>query len=293
MPDTSADFTVEEGGAYFLIASVRFYPAGSLYNFLVESDLELRSGDWVVVETVHGPKTGRIVEVGCDLPSNVQVSELRRVLRRASGLDMVRRQILAERAKRVTRMAQESVQEHAQREAKIITTEYTLDGEKAMLFYRGKLSSGLQSRIQEQVSSTFGCRVELHSVGPRDEAKLLGGYGVCGEPRCCARFLTDFKPISIHMAKDQAISLAPTDITGMCGRLRCCLDYEHQVYKEASDNFPRRRARVQTDLGLGRVIDWDVLKGDIIVEIPPTGPRRERKRHRFKVDEVEVVPRKK
>jgi cell fate regulator YaaT (PSP1 superfamily) len=105
--------------------------------------------------------------------------------------------------------------------------------------------------------------------------------------------LTDFKPISIHMAKDQAISLAPTDITGMCGRLRCCLDYEHKVYIEASKGFPRRKAHVETPKGVGRVIDWDVLKELIVVEIPPHGPRRERKRHRFPVDEVKVVPRKK
>jgi cell fate regulator YaaT (PSP1 superfamily) len=95
------------------------------------------------------------------------------------------------------------------------------------------------------------------------------------------------------MAKDQAISLAPTDITGMCGRLRCCLNYEHEVYKEASKGFPRRKARVQTEHGLGRVIDWDVLKQEIVVEIPPTGPRRDRKRYRFKSDDLEVVKRKK
>jgi cell fate regulator YaaT (PSP1 superfamily) len=292
MRHEKSDLTIEENGKYLLITSVRFYTAGSLYHFLVSPELDLESEDWVVVETVHGLKIGQIVEIGCDLPRNVSVNELRNVRRPATGLDMARRQVLIKRAERLTEIAQEEVTSSRQKEAKVTTTEYTLDGKKAIVFYRGKLSQEIQSKIRKRVTEEFDCNVELHSVGPRDEAKLLGGYGVCGEPRCCSRFLTDFKPISIHMAKDQAISLAPTDITGMCGRLRCCLDYEHEVYKEASKHFPRRKARVETEQGIGRVIDWDVLRGDIIVEIPPTGPRRERKRHRFKVDEVKVVPRK-
>ena len=132
--------------------------------------------------------------------------------------------------------------------------------------------------------------MELKSIGPRDYAKYLGGFGVCGQPLCCATHLTEFRNVSIRMAKDQSISMAPSDTTGMCGRLRCCLAFEHAVYLEESKDFPKRKARVQTPEGLGRVIDWDVLKRQVVVEIPPTGPRIERKRYRFGVDEVTVVP---
>ena len=137
----------------------------------------------------------------------------------------------------------------------------------------------------------MNCRVELRSVGPRDHAKTLCGYGVCGEERCCCRFLSEFQAVSIRMAKDQAISMAPTDITGMCGRLRCCLAYEHDVYKNASKDLPRIKSRVRTEKGEGRVIDLDILKGDVIVEIPPDGPRISRERFRFAAEDVEVIPR--
>jgi cell fate regulator YaaT (PSP1 superfamily) len=293
MQNVNADVTVEENGKYYLICAVRFHSAGSLYHFLVKPELNLGEDDWVVVETVHGSKVGQIVEIGCDLPSGFNVNDLKSVLRRASGLDMARRQMLAKRAERLRETAQEEMKALKQKEVKAVDAEYTLDGDKALIFYRGNLSSQQHNDLRNRLSGKMNCNVELHSVGPRDEAKLLGGYGVCGERRCCARFLTDFTPISIHMAKDQAISLAPTDITGMCGRLRCCLNYEHEVYKEASKGFPRRKARVQTEHGLGRVIDWDVLKQEIVVEIPPTGPRRDRKRYRFKPDDLEVVKRKK
>lgn len=292
MQKTDADIKAEENGKYLLICTVRFHRAGSLYHFLVSPDLNLETDDWVVVETVHGSKVGQIVEIGCDLPQGIRVGDLKSVLRGATGFDMARRQMLIKRAEHLLETAQEEIKQLRRKEVKAVEAEYTLDGDKAIIFYRGNLSSHDHAELRHRIASKMGGQVELHSVGPRDEAKLLGGYGVCGERRCCTRFLTDFKPISIHMAKDQAISLAPTDITGMCGRLRCCLDYEHEVYQEASKDFPRRKARVQTELGLGRVIDWDVLKGEIVVEIPPTGPRRDRKRHRFKPDELEVVKRK-
>ena len=293
MQNEQADVTIEENGKYLLICAVRFHAAGSLYHFLVAPELDLDVEDWIVVETVHGLKVGWIVEIGCDLPQGLKINDLKSVVRRATGLDMARRQMLMKRAERLVEIAQEELKQLRQKEIKVVDAEYTLDGNKALIFYRGNLSSQQHNQLRQRLSSKMSGQVELHSVGPRDEAKLLGGYGVCGEPRCCARFLTDFKPISIHMAKDQAISLAPTDITGMCGRLRCCLDYEHQVYKEASQGFPHRKARVETKHGLGRVIDWDVLKQEIVVEIPPTGPRRDRKRYRFKPDELEVVKRKK
>lgn len=203
---------------------------------------------------------------------------------------MARYHIMQQRAERLVEVAREEVKAN-NLDYKIVSAEFTLDGSSAIMLCSGNINKKAFASLRRRVSSRMSCRVEMRSVGPRDQAKCLGGYGVCGEPRCCSRFLTEFHAVSIRMAKDQAISMAPTDITGMCGRLRCCLAYEHQVYKEEAKSLPRIKARVKTDRGLARVIDLDILKGDVIVEIPPDGPRRDRQRFRYPAEEVEVIPR--
>ncbi len=282
------------GEESIMVVAVRFQPTGTPYHFRAPLEMDLAANNWLVVETARGLQVGQAIAVGFELPAGLSLNALKPVVRLATGLDMARRQFLSQRAATLVTVAREKLTAMEKvRGIKVISAEFTLDGLQAILFYTGKLADE-QAYVtwQHQLSTQFNCQVELHSLGSRDEAKALGGYGVCGEPRCCARFLTTFKPISIHMAKNQSISLSPTDITGMCGRLRCCLDFEHQVYKDASQGFPRRKSHVNTPQGLGRVIDWDTLKGEVIVEIPPDGPRQTRKRHRFAVDELEVVPQK-
>lgn len=253
--------------------------------------MNLKRDDWVVVETVYGEQVGQIAEVDARLPKDITFKRLKAVLRVATGLDMARYQIMQERAERMVEVAKEEIASQ-KLDLKIFSAEFTLSGNSAIVLCTGNVNKQNLSELRRRLSSRMNCRVELRPVGPRDHAKALCGYGVCGEERCCCRFLTEFQAVSIRMAKDQAISMAPTDITGMCGRLRCCLAYEHAVYKEASKSLPRIKARVQTEHGLGRVIDLDILKGEIVVEIPPDGPRVERERFRFPADAVKVVPRK-
>jgi cell fate regulator YaaT (PSP1 superfamily) len=198
---------------------------------------------------------------------------------------------MEQRAERLVEVAREEARNN-KLDLKVVSAEFTLDGNSAIVLCTGNVGKKQFSALRRRVASRMSCRVELRSIGPRDHAKVINGFGVCGERRCCGRFLTDFQAVSIRMAKDQAISMAPSDITGMCGRLRCCLAYEHQVYKEEAKSLPRIKARVKTDKGLGRVIDLDILKGDVIVEIPPDGPRRDRQRFRYAAEDVEVVPRK-
>jgi cell fate regulator YaaT (PSP1 superfamily) len=274
------------------IVGVRFQPAGKPYHFSAEPDQGLTTDDWVVVETVYGEQVGQVTHVPNEPPEHIPESRLRSVVRRATGLDMARYQLMQKRADALVEAAREEAKA-VDKQLRIISAEYTLDGNSAIVLCTGKVDKKHFSTLRRKLSSKMDCRVELRSVGPRDQAKTLSGYGVCGEERCCVRFLTDFDPVSIRMAKDQAISMAPSDITGMCGRLRCCLAYEHQVYKEEAKSLPRVKARVETDKGLGRVIDLDILKGEIIVEIPPYGPRRDRQRYRYAADDVKVVPRKK
>lgn len=267
------------------LVSVRFQPAGKPYHFTLPAGLELHPGDWVVVETAYGTQVGQVICQSCTLPQGVSVREVKPVLRLASGLDMARYQLMQERARRMVEVAREELRSLGA-EVKVVAAEIALEGDQALLFCEGTLAGKDQPILRQRVASRTDCRVELRFVGPRDHAKALGGYGVCGEPRCCARFLTEFQAVSIRMAKDQSIPMSPTDITGICGRLRCCLAYEHKVYKEESTDFPKRKSMVHTPKGDGKVVDWDILKGEIIVEIPPDGPREERSRFRFALSEV-------
>lgn len=274
-----------------IAVGVRYQPAGKPYHFTAPSTMGLEKDAWVVVQTVYGEQVGQITETDAKLPEGVSFGRLKPVLRVATGLDMARYQIGLERAERMVEVAKEEVA--AQKlDVKVFSAEFTLNGNSALVLCTGGAKKNNLNELRRRLSSRMNCRVELRTVGPRDQAKALCGYGVCGEQRCCCRFLTEFRAVSIRMAKDQAISMAPTDITGMCGRLRCCLAYEHAVYKEASKSLPRIKARVQTENGLGRVIDLDILKGEVVVEIPPDGPRVQRERFRFPADQVTVVPRK-
>jgi len=270
---------------------VRFQPAGKVYHFVAPGDMTLQQDDWVVVETVYGEQAGQVSETDVTLPDGVSLKRLKAVLRRATGLDMARFQLMRERAERIIEVAREEVQTH-KLNMKVFSAEFALDGSNAIVLCTGNTNKRDLSNFRRRLASRMNCRVEIRTVGPRDHAKALCGYGVCGEQRCCCRFLTEFQTVSIRMAKDQAISMAPTDITGMCGRLRCCLAYEHEVYKEEAKSLPRIKARVQTEKGLGRVIDLDILKGEVVVEVPPDGPRVERERFRFPAEEVKVVPQK-
>lgn len=271
-----------------VLAGVRFQPAGKPYHFNIPGTMTVRIDDWVVVETVYGEQVGRIVCALSAAPEGVSPKKLKPLLRLATGLDMARYYVMLERSKRLLEVGKEETRTHAP-ELKLFAAEFTLDGSNALVMCTGNASKKQLANLRRRLVSRLNCRIELHPVGPRDHAKVLQGYGVCGEERCCGRFLTEFQAVSIRMAKDQTISMAPTDITGMCGRLRCCLGYEHEVYLEEAKLLPRLKSRVRTEKGIGRVIDLDILKGDIVVEIPPDGPRVERQRFRFAASEVQVM----
>ncbi len=271
------------------VVGVRFQPAGKPYHFLNPDDVALKAREWVVVETVYGEQVGQVSHLPDEQPTEQSSRQMRSIIRRATGLDMARHYVMQQRAERLVEIAREEVKNN-KLDCKIVSAELTLNGSSAIVLCSGNVNKKAFSSLRRRIASRMSCRVDLRSVGPRDHAKCLDGFGVCGEPRCCSRFLTEFQAVSIRMAKDQAISMAPTDITGMCGRLRCCLAYEHQVYKDEAKSLPRVKSRVKTDRGLARVIDLDILNGHVIVEIPPDGPRRDRVRFRYPADEVEVVP---
>jgi len=262
------------------VVGVRFHPRGKIYHFDPADCDDLRPGDFVVVDTARGRQIGEVVylkEVEVEQPA-----DLKPVLWRATGQDLALQQHWKARAQKALETGRRLAAE-AGLAVKLAAAEYTLDGKRLTVLYVTGTKEEVHT-LRQRLARTLKVRVEMRQIGPRDHARLMGGYGACGEPRCCARFLTEFTPISIRMGKAQGVSLTPSEITGMCGRLRCCLAYEHEMYVEASKDLPRRKAQVRTPYGLGKVIDILPLKGAVVVQI-------EDRRIEVPAEEVEVVPR--
>ncbi len=261
-----------------MIVGVRFHTGGKVYHFDPGGCDDLAAGDFVVVDTARGRQIGQVVyrqPAGKDTPA-----DLKPILWVASGKELALRQRWEARARQALELARQKAREQ-NLEIKLAAAEYTLDGKQLTLLYVTGTKEEVQT-LQRLMGRALHKRVEMRQIGPRDYARMLGGYGACGEPRCCTRFLADFAPISIRMGKEQGISLTPSEITGMCGRLRCCLAHEYEMYVEESKNLPRRKARVRTPHGEGRVVDLLPLKGAVVVEI-------EERRIEVPVEEVELL----
>ncbi|MCY4147391.1 MAG: regulatory iron-sulfur-containing complex subunit RicT [Chloroflexi bacterium] len=233
------------------VAGVRFQKVGKLYHFDYADYPGLKQGDYVIVDTRRGRQMGQVM--GFTVPDADRSP--RKILRPATPRDMVLRQHWEAQQNEALLTCQEAASGlRRMAEAKFVAAQYNYDGSALTFLFSAEQkidTTALQKRLQRR----FDARVEMRQIGPRDVAKLLGGFGACGIERCCSSFLTDFSPISIKMAKAQGISLNPSEITGMCGRLRCCLVYEYEQYVEARKQLPRRNKRIGTPHGEGRVID--------------------------------------
>ncbi|MBN1178886.1 MAG: hypothetical protein JXD18_06725 [Anaerolineae bacterium] len=269
-------------GSEHIVVGVRFHAGGKVYHFSPGDENDLMIGDFVVVDTARGQQIGEAVYIHQVEAKDMQ--DVKPILWRASGRDLALRQQWQEKAQEILDTAQQEINK-GKLEIKLATAEYTLDGKQLTILYVNGSKENVQ-RLQKKLRNATRARINLRQIGPRDHARLLGGYGACGEQRCCSSFLSDFLPISIRMGKSQGISLTPSEITGMCGRLRCCLSYEHEMYIEASKDLPRRKALVQTPQGEGRVIDLLPLKGTVVVQI-------QERRVEVPVEEIEVLPREK
>ena len=246
-----------------LVAGVRFQKIGKLYHFDFSAHPELKQGDYVIVDTRRGRQMGQVM--GFTEPDAQR--DIRRILRPASPRDLVLKQHWeAQQAEALETCRAAASGLRRMSEVKFVAAQYNYDGSVITFLFSAEQkidTNVLKKRLQRK----FEARVEMRQIGPRDVAKLLGGFGACGITRCCSTFLTDFSPISIKMAKAQGISLNPSEITGMCGRLRCCLVYEYEQYVEARRHLPRRNKRVGTPHGEGRVIDQLPLKDAVLVDM--------------------------
>lgn len=267
------------------IVGVCLSRVGKIYHFDASGIPELKIGDMVIVETSRGTQIGTVAQV-IEKPDKTPDSNLKTVSRRATPRDLIQRQIMQKKESEVVLTCQKKSGDLGLKGIKVVTAEYSLDGSKLSILYGSETEEkvDLKSLRQDMQKCFSPAQVEMRQIGPRDVAKILCGMGACGlESRCCSRFLTDFSSISIKMAKEQGISLTPTEITGMCGRLRCCLAYEYEFYSSVRKQLPKRNKWVNTPLGEGKVIDVIPLRGAVLVEIPEIGQRE------FSGEEIKIL----
>jgi cell fate regulator YaaT (PSP1 superfamily) len=249
------------------IIGVRFTKIGKIYHFDSSSLPDLKSGERVIVDTARGKHLGEVVMLLKETPP-VPEGGWRSVERRATPRDLLLQQSWQSKQTEAMITCRARAAELKLEGVKIVAAEYNYDGTRlAFLFSTAdEEKADLKSLKKDMQDAYPNTHTELRQIGPRDVAKLLGGMGACGiETRCCSKFLTDFSPISIKMAKEQGISLTPEEITGMCGRLRCCLIYEYEQYIEARRELPKRNKQVVTPRGEGKVVDVIPLSKKVMV----------------------------
>ncbi|NLF52258.1 MAG: stage 0 sporulation family protein [Leptolinea sp.] len=268
------------------IVGVRFNPIGKIYHFDSGKTSDLTVNDYVVVETSRGKQLGQVAQI-INEPGIPPEGGWKSIERRATPRDLVTRQSWQNKEPEVLDFARNRARELRLAGVKIITSEFSFDGSRLTVFFSTETEekADLKSLRQDLQRRFSPSQVDLRQIGPRDVAKNLCGIGACGlEKRCCCQFLSEFSSISIRMAKEQGISLTPGEITGMCGRLRCCLSYEFQQYSEARSHLPKRNKEIKTPAGTGKVIDVRPLQEMVQVDIPEVGYRE------FHITELDFSP---
>ncbi|HEX2907032.1 MAG TPA: regulatory iron-sulfur-containing complex subunit RicT [Phototrophicaceae bacterium] len=245
------------------VAGIRFNRVGKLYHFDYSDFPDLRVDDFVIVETARGRQMGQVAGFAAAEEEN---QDYKPIMRMATPRDLLlKQQWEAKQEEALERCEDKAAQLGGFEEVKFVAALYNYDGSLLTFLFTAEDKINT-NRIWNELSRLFpGSQVEMRQIGPRDVAKLLGGFGACGEMRCCSTFLTDFSPISIKMAEAQGISLNPSEITGMCGRLRCCLVYEYEQYVEARKHLPKRNKRIGTPHGEGKVLDVHPLLDAVTV----------------------------
>jgi len=260
------------------IIGVRFTKIGKIYHFNSNAVQDVTVGEHVIVDTSRGKHLGEVVQLVQETPSQPE-GGWKSVERRANPRDLLLLQSWQAKQTEAMINCRARASELDLKGVKIIAAEYNYDGSRLAFLFNTESEDkvdlkSLKKDMHELYPTTH---IEMRQIGPRDVAKILGGMGACGiETRCCSKFLTDFSPISIKMAKEQGISLTPNEITGMCGRLRCCLVYEYEQYVIARKTLPKRNKKVVTPKGEGKVIDIMPMSNQVVVLIEDAEGKRSR-----------------
>ena len=268
------------------VIGVRFRNAGKIYYF-DPAGREIHTGDHVIVETARGIEYGYVVLGSREVPDDKVVQPLKSVIRMASKEDEEVELKNHEKEKEAFRICKEKIRKHGL-QMKLIDAEYTFDNNKVLFYFTADGRIDFRELVKD-LASVFKTRIELRQVGVRDETKIVGGIGICGRPLCCHSYLSEFIPVSIKMAKEQNLSLNPTKISGVCGRLMCCLKNEEETYEELNSKLPNVGDYVTTDDGLkGEVHSVSVLR-QLVKVIVITQDEKEIREYR--VDQLKFKPR--
>lgn len=267
------------------VIGVRFRTAGKIYYF-DPIDIEFKRHDHVIVETARGVEYGIVVQPNTEIEDEKIVQPLKTIIRKATPADDETNLKNREKEKEARKICLEKIRKH-NLEMKLIDAEYTFDNNKVLFYFTADGRVDFRELVKD-LASVFRTRIELRQIGVRDETKILGGIGVCGRPLCCHSYLSDFVPVSIKMAKEQSLSLNPTKISGICGRLMCCLKNEEETYEELNKHLPNTGDTVTTDDGFkGEVTSVNVLRQLVKVLIEDGDEKEIRE---YKVDQLKFKP---
>lgn len=266
------------------IIGVRFRRSAKVYYF-DPAEMEFQRDEAVIVETVRGVELGHVSIENMDLPEEMIPKALSKVKRKADEADIRTHEENHRKAKDAFEICRLKIEEH-KLQMTLAEAEYTFDNNKLIFYFTSDGRVDFRNLVRD-LAQVFRTRIELRQIGERDQAKMIGGIGSCGQVICCHRFLDDFAPVSIKMAKTQGLSLNPTKISGLCGRLMCCLNYEQEVYKENTKLVPDFGTLVMTEEGQGYVVDRDVLQKRVRVHIYKDDQTEDQ--GTFDVDDIEVL----
>ena len=246
------------------IIGVRFRNVGKIYYFDPDG-ARLRQGDRVIVETSRGVECGEVMMINREIDEESVPQPLKKLIRLATKEDLARIAENAAKEKTAYQICARKIEAH-KLDMKLVSVEYTFDNSKILFYFTADGRIDFRELVKD-LASVFRTRIELRQIGVRDEAKMLGGIGICGRPFCCASFLNGFQPVSIKMAKEQGLSLNPVKISGACGRLMCCLKYEQEAYTDLLRNTPPIGSLVSTPEGRGVVTEVNLLTGMLHVRL--------------------------
>lgn len=245
------------------VVSVKFNEGGKSYYFDPENK-QFNIGEKVIVETANGNSIGQVCKANHEVKDEDVVLPLKRIIRYADEKDLERVAANKKKEEEAFKICEEKIEER-KLDMKLVNVEYSFDASKITFFFTADGRVDFRELVRD-LATCFHTRIELRQIGVRDEARMLGGIGICGQPYCCKQFLDDFQPVSIKMAKEQGLSLNPTKISGSCGRLMCCLKYEQNSYDYFVKITPNVGSTVKTPEGIGIVTDVNLVTGNLIVK---------------------------
>lgn len=265
------------------VIGVRFKEVGKVYYF-DPNGIQMKKGDMAIVETARGVECGEVAMENREIDDKNIVHPLKKMIRKATQGDLKKVEENRKKEKHAFEICEKKILDH-KLEMKLVDVEYTFDNNKILFYFTADGRVDFRELVKD-LASVFRTRIELRQIGVRDEAKMMGGLGICGRPFCCTSFLGEFQPVSIKMAKEQGLSLNPVKISGTCGRLMCCLKYEQAAYSDLLRTTPKNGAVVNTPEGRGIVVDVNLITGTLKVKMdraPEAAPMT------FQAKQVKVI----